>query len=662
MTIQNRYPWASNTTPNTADQDDSRYETPGGAQNKVESYVSQTYNIGDLKVTRPKIALGAVGANQLDPSLLTQYADIAINAKFEVVDEQFADIVNSVKNFGAIGNGTIDDTASIIITQIAGNMVYFPRGTYLINSDISFSKLVKFTAGAVLKIRNNAKVVFNQGIEAEWHTIFDTTDDFINNFTSNSSIIIRGVPVKADWFCAKVNDLDLIKTIPDQTNNILKSFRAASGNFVSSGSNYRNSIVSGVLQFGIGYYRTDKALTLSKIVSGIYYRLNGFTISGYGEGNTYLIRTDNSSKDYGLYALYTGELTIIKGFKYTCYNPDGSNDAEKYSSASRSLLFLQGDSLHLSNVWVSGAQTSVTDSNGVKRNGVGIQFSSCVDTYFTDLFVENCTTEVAFGSSIVSGTNIELYSAREYAIGYGVFDEDYPNEQTTSSVINITNLQAQACKVGIKVLEKGETGEKNITNSFFDGYNSEFSTVTGTTFCDMSPGTSIFGSMNSCSIKNFPQNTFKLHDNCSLGRTDHAFYVNSCKISGQTNDVSAGVFNMLGTGTYSNLIVNGASLTDISGVIFFAAMTGCVTLENISLSRYIGKSDESVNRQLFISSGSSNVHLRKIVRNSSDTGTLNQFGFAASGNVFIDVDNLYLATRSVSGSATVTMPSKTTFA
>lgn len=102
-----QYPWnrGRNTSDEIASEDDPRYETPGGAANKIEqaledakeytdaellSYVAQTLNLADDSVTRPKIAPGAVGATELDPSLLDYTTDIAVAAKFNEVDAQLA--------------------------------------------------------------------------------------------------------------------------------------------------------------------------------------------------------------------------------------------------------------------------------------------------------------------------------------------------------------------------------------------------------------------------------------------------------------------------------------------------------------------------------------------------------------------------------------------
>ncbi|WP_038594790.1 hypothetical protein NYE80_24000 [Paenibacillus sp. FSL H7-0357] len=152
--MTNLYPYRSSTTPTIAAEDDPRYETPGGAQNKVESYVSQTYNIGDKQVTQPKIADGAVGPDQLSPEVLQQYPEAAVVAKFIQVDEQLADIVINVKNFGAIGDGEVDDDDAIRAANLYGYnkarvpsvqtiptnsmQIYIPAGIYRVRGNHVF--------------------------------------------------------------------------------------------------------------------------------------------------------------------------------------------------------------------------------------------------------------------------------------------------------------------------------------------------------------------------------------------------------------------------------------------------------------------------------------------------------------------------------------------
>lgn len=143
--MTNQYPWSSNTTPPIASQDDPRYETPGGAQHKVDTHVSVTGNIADRAVTQPKIAIGAVGANQIDPALLPHYGDIATNAKFEVIDEQLADIVTLTPSGG-------DDTTAwnTAVNSVAnGGRIELTQGDYYITDGVLKSNVIINARGKV---------------------------------------------------------------------------------------------------------------------------------------------------------------------------------------------------------------------------------------------------------------------------------------------------------------------------------------------------------------------------------------------------------------------------------------------------------------------------------------------------------------------------------
>ena len=204
---------------------------------------------------------------------------------------------------------------------------------------------------------------------------------------------------------------------------MLKAFRASAGNFVAQGTanHFLTEYPSGCLELGVGYYRIDGTFTLGGLKPPYYYKVNGFSFKGKGAGSSFLIRTDLSSEGILFNSFYTAQRTDIGGFRVEGYNPDGTTNDEKFNSHAKSMMFLQGDSLSLYDVWVAGAQTSIVDTNGIYRNGIGIQFSSCVDTFMQDVWVEFCETGIAFGSSIVSGNNIEIYTTRRQAIGIGNF-------------------------------------------------------------------------------------------------------------------------------------------------------------------------------------------------------------------------------------------------
>lgn len=609
---------------------------------------SQTTN---LKLTKPDVT------DQINQTIP------ALSSNFDTIDKQIGNLsqyAGNVKLYGAKGDGVTDDTNAITTTQTKGDRVVFTSGTYLINSSITFTGTVYIYPGAVLKVRNGAVLTFNGGIEAGWYTIFDTTDDFVNSFTANSSIIINGCTVKADWFASKVFSQENILTITDQTNNLMKAYRAAAGNWVANGANYKTANPNAVLQLGFGYYRVDGQINFSKIITGVYYQVDGFHLTGQGMNASFLMRTNMSTTAYVLYVLYTGEMTTIDNFKVVAYNPSGGTNAQKYNSSAACLIFLQGSSLFLSKVWAAGAQVAVVDANGVNRNGVGIQFSSCVDTFMSDVAVEHCITGIAFGSSNVSGTNIDIYSTSQQVIGLGVFDSTWANSQNTSSEVDLKNVQAVGAVRGIQTLENGTSGHISI-EGLFDGFSTEQNATVGDTFCNMLTGTSLVGKI-SAKIKNFPNNIFNVAANCSIGMNGKPFNLKDSFVEKQTLTTGS-VFNMGAAGTFANVVAEGLGLSQFQGVLFNGAVNGKISMRDISLSGYVGQADASTNRQLFTTANTGmDIDIRNVWRDKTDTTALNQFGYAAGGNIYLHIDNLYNATRAMSGAATVKMPSEVAFA
>lgn len=87
-----------------------------------------TAKLKDFVITRAKLSLGSVGVAQLDPTLLTGFGDIAIQAEFN------KRAVN-VQTYGATGDGTTNDTLSIqaALNAVTNGTIYFPAGEYLIS-------------------------------------------------------------------------------------------------------------------------------------------------------------------------------------------------------------------------------------------------------------------------------------------------------------------------------------------------------------------------------------------------------------------------------------------------------------------------------------------------------------------------------------------------
>jgi len=93
------------------------------------------------------------------------------------LEDRFADVVN-VMDYGAVGDGTTNDTTAITAAIAAGTVIHFPSGTYLIDEIIlTASKTLELADDAVIK--SNAEVLADLATPSEdWHltnTLFSST-------------------------------------------------------------------------------------------------------------------------------------------------------------------------------------------------------------------------------------------------------------------------------------------------------------------------------------------------------------------------------------------------------------------------------------------------------------------------------------------------------
>jgi hypothetical protein len=186
-----QYPW-DNTTQNIAAENDSRYETPGGAQAKADKAEQDAKDYTDAKLNSPELPIpngsiverhirdenvssrtlaqkavqrrhietGAVGWQELDPALVADIDDVIINANFERIDEQLAESEINVKYppsplVGVKMDGITNDTVAFgLIMNKAKELnakLYLPGGTIVLSGTLNnsvLSRMIVKGAGA----------------------------------------------------------------------------------------------------------------------------------------------------------------------------------------------------------------------------------------------------------------------------------------------------------------------------------------------------------------------------------------------------------------------------------------------------------------------------------------------------------------------------------
>ncbi|MGX5098266.1 hypothetical protein ACWKX8_22610, partial [Enterobacter hormaechei] len=111
------------------------------------------------------------------------------------------------------------------------------------------------------------------------------------------------------------------------------------------------------------------------------------------------------------------------------------------------MLFSSADSILTDNLWAAGAKYLKLDGDGVRRGGVGIQFESLVDHYFSDLRTEHNIHGVAFSSCVSNGSGIKGFANTVADISFGNYIPAWPNliSQNNINLVSLSGLESKAC-------------------------------------------------------------------------------------------------------------------------------------------------------------------------------------------------------------------------
>ena len=237
-------PWRG-TTPQIASQDDSRYETPGGAQQKADkaeqdakdytdaklalpelpiangSIVERHYRtesvseraLGQKVVTRSKIGTGAVGSQELDPILFEDFGDIAVQAKFDSYGFVYTLTQTVINNGYATGTlrlpagvfivSNLNITSSLNIEGAGIDKTIILVGNTLNNvgfkasaSRVNFRHLTIQSAGTKTDGNNITGVIFDRGFGVVGYN--DLKDLKVANFSNSALHWVNPIDVSID--------------------------------------------------------------------------------------------------------------------------------------------------------------------------------------------------------------------------------------------------------------------------------------------------------------------------------------------------------------------------------------------------------------------------------------------------------------------------------
>jgi hypothetical protein len=132
-----------------------------------------------------------------DSSLVT-YIPAGAGATQRTVQAKLRDVVN-VKDFGAVGNGTTDDTAAIQAAINSGYSLVFPAGTYLCNNLTQSTSFQRFYANGFVNLSKNANGVLlsSTGSYVQFHGIQFLGTGFTGNNVELINCSSFGTPGRA---------------------------------------------------------------------------------------------------------------------------------------------------------------------------------------------------------------------------------------------------------------------------------------------------------------------------------------------------------------------------------------------------------------------------------------------------------------------------------
>ena len=327
-----------------------------------------------------------------DASLVT-YTPAGTGAVATTVQTKLRESV-SVKDFGAVGNGVADDTASIQVAINNGTAFTFTSGTYKITSDLMFpvGRAITFANGAYLLVSAGVTIKFMDNITSQKFQIFSQTGN-----------ICVGGDVYPEWWGAKP---EIFTKDQCQINTI--AFRRATKSYLPEWLAQKTTLRN-----------------INVIVSQTRYGLaNGFCVPvgvqviGASESGSFLenyIENNNTEPEVSLLRLgncFTSEGDLTYTISYPGVDITGPAPTVKNlfflsSSGTRIVLDCMYSGWRVSDVWFTsvGVAINAGGSDGILNNVIIDQSEVAIQLSGVNIVMANIITYVSnFALKILSNT------------------------------------------------------------------------------------------------------------------------------------------------------------------------------------------------------------------------------------------------------------------
>jgi hypothetical protein len=331
------------------------------------------------------------------------YVSLAITVSTRL-DAQTTDAV-SVKNYGAVGNGTTDDTAAVTAAINSGNSIYFPAGVYLVTTSLNlqsnhiysgsgrYQTWILYTGNnnsAALKMNSSVGIkISNLGLTTSGTYTRATGIDFGTSVEST----VDDVAISQFWgnSCISLSGNQNIVRNSDLENCKYGVLMTGDRNTLSH--NYISNHYSRSSEFGSGTDYWDgvcaEALTNSLI--------DGNTVEDNGQSGIYT--GGNNSVSYGN--------RIVNNYVFRNFNRgiDQGVSGDSSSTSSLGKLTIVGntaiDNKEL-NIWINYVTGAVISGNYA-------EYTTNYPIYFGS-FANPNRTSVGVGESGGSGTSSDMTS------------------------------------------------------------------------------------------------------------------------------------------------------------------------------------------------------------------------------------------------------------